>query len=101
MTPEGALKLAEVANPATVMDAGTVRAVLLLFRATMAPPPGADAVSKTVQVALLLALSVAGTQDSELTVGKATPTVPPVAETAMASPAGDDAKPPVTPTAVP
>ena len=39
--PAVAVKLAEVAAAATVTEAGTVRAVLLLVNATLLPPVGA------------------------------------------------------------
>jgi hypothetical protein len=40
--PAVAVKLAEVAPDATVTEAGTVSAPVLLERATMVPPVGAD-----------------------------------------------------------
>jgi hypothetical protein len=45
-----ALKVAVIAAAATVTEAGTLKAVLLLLSATLAPPVGAACVSVTVQV---------------------------------------------------
>lgn len=45
-----AVKLAEVAPAATVTEAGTVTAELLLARVTLIPPVAAVAVRLTVQV---------------------------------------------------
>ncbi len=45
-----ALNVAVVAAATTVTEAGTVRAVLLLLRVTLAPPAGAACVRVTVQV---------------------------------------------------
>lgn len=44
------MKLALVVFPATVTDGGTCATVLLLLRATFAPPEGAGPVSVTVAV---------------------------------------------------
>jgi hypothetical protein len=57
-----ALKVAVVAPAATVTDAGTESEVLLLPSATLDPPPGADWVSVTVQVATALWLRLVGLQ---------------------------------------
>src|SRR5580693_5293680 len=88
-----ALKVADVAPAATVTDAGTERAALVLVRVTAAPPVGAAPVKFTVQVELLELCRVAGKQDSEATVGKTLPpaTTPPVVKSTMPSPAGEDA----------
>ena len=88
-----AVKVAEVAEAATVTDGGTVRVELVFDSETTAPPAGAPPLSVTVHVELLELLKLAGAQDKERTVGKAPPvTVPPVAESAMSNPAGDAAK---------
>ena len=47
-----AVKLAVVAPAATVTDAGTVTAVLLLARLTMSPPLAAAALNVTVQLSV-------------------------------------------------
>jgi len=95
-----ALKVAEVAAAATVTDVGTVRVGLVLVRATIAPPAGADPVRATVQVEVPDPFRMDGRQDREATVGKtgaaagklAPPvTVPPVARSRMPFPAGEDA----------
>jgi hypothetical protein len=50
LTAAVTLKFALAAPAAIVTDPGTVRAVLLLARATVAPPEGAACVSLTVHV---------------------------------------------------
>jgi hypothetical protein len=45
-----AMKVAEIAPADTVTDAGTLRAELVLVKATMAPPAGAALLRVTVQV---------------------------------------------------
>jgi hypothetical protein len=50
MAKVAALKVAEVAAAATVTDAGTVSAGLVLVRVTVAPPVGAGWVRVTVHV---------------------------------------------------
>ena len=58
-----ALKVAVVAPAATVTDAGTVRAeVLLLARVTLDPPVGAAWVSVRVQMLVALCPRLAGVQ---------------------------------------
>jgi hypothetical protein len=57
-----ALKVAVVAPAATVTDAGTVSAVLLLASITLEPPVGAVWVSVTVQVLTPLGLRLVGLQ---------------------------------------
>jgi hypothetical protein len=93
MVPVVTLKVAEVAAAGTVTDAGTVRVALVLERVTAAPPVGAALVKVTVQVELPELLRVAGRHVREVTAGKTTTavTVPPVAESRMAFPAGEDA----------
>ena len=93
MVPAVAVKVAVVAAAATVTDAGTVRVELVLVRVTEAPPVGAAWVRVTVQVELPELFKAVGTQDKELTVGKTAPpvTVPPVVESGMPLPAGEEA----------
>src|ERR1700683_1205426 len=57
-----ALKLAVVASAATVTEAGTVSAVLLLVSAIPQPPAGAVCVSVTVHVLAPLCPRLAGPQ---------------------------------------
>ena len=45
-----ALKVADMAAAATLIEAGTVRVALVLVRTTLAPPAGAALVRVTVQV---------------------------------------------------
>ena len=85
--------VAELAAPGTKTDAGTLRVELVLDRVTLAPPGGAAPVRVTVQGELLLMFRMADEQDRELMVGDAPPpavTIPPVAETTTAAPAGDE-----------
>jgi hypothetical protein len=88
-----ALNVAVVAAAATVTEAGTVKAGLLLDSVTSAPPTGAAPDRVTVQVELLELFKLPGTHAMELTVGKtaAPVTIPPVAETAIPVPPGADA----------
>jgi hypothetical protein len=60
-----ALKLAVVAAAATVTDAGTVKAGLLLDRVTAAPPAGAAAVRVTVHVLVAFDPRLEGAQVSD------------------------------------
>ena len=62
-----ALKLAEVADAATVTDAGTESAELLLERVTAAPPAGAGCDRVTVQVLEAFGPRLAGLQAREET----------------------------------
>ena len=62
-----ALKVAEVAAPATVTDARTVRVALVLVRVTVAPPVGAGCVNVTVQALEELGPRLVGLQASEET----------------------------------
>jgi hypothetical protein len=62
-----ALKLAEVAAAATVTDAGTARAELVLARATMAPPLGAGWVKVKVQALEEFGPRLLGVQATEET----------------------------------
>jgi hypothetical protein len=89
--PVVAGKVVEMELAGTRIDDGTVRVVLVLDRVTLAPPTGAPPVKVTVQVELLDGFKLAGRQDTALTAGPpaAPVTVPPVAETEMAFPAGD------------
>jgi hypothetical protein len=92
MVPAVAVKVADVAAAATMTDAGTVRVELVLVRVTEAPPVGAAPFRVTVQVELPELFKVVGRQDREVTVGHAPPvTVPPVAESGTAVPAGEEA----------
>ena len=60
-------KAAEVVAAATVTDAGTVRVVLELDRATEAPPVGAGWVRVTAQVLVPFGPKLAGAHVSEET----------------------------------
>jgi len=62
-----ALKVADVAAPATATDAGTVRVALVLVRVTVAPPVGAGLLRVTVQVLEALGPRLVGLQTSEET----------------------------------
>lgn len=62
MVPAFAVKLAVVADAATVTEAGTVSSVLLSDRATERPAVGAAALSVTVQVLLALEVNAWGVQ---------------------------------------
>lgn len=61
-----AVAVAVVAPAATVTDAGTVSAVLLLESDTTAPPAGAAPDNVTVHVEVALPLKLVGAQASEL-----------------------------------
>jgi hypothetical protein len=67
MAPVIALKVADVADAATVTDAWTVRAELGSERVTTAPPAGAALVNVTVQVLEELGPRLVGLQASEET----------------------------------
>ena len=70
------LKVAEVAEAATVADAGTVKAGLVFASVMTAPPVGALCDKVTVQMADAFAPRVADAHDNEDTVtGTAKPTV--------------------------
>ena len=62
-----ALKVADVAAPATATDAGTVRVALGLVRVTVAQPVGAGWVRVTVQVLDEFGPRLVGLQTSEET----------------------------------
>ena len=62
-----ALKLADIAAPATVTDAWTVSVELVLVRVTVAPPAGAGCVRVTVQGLEALGPRLVGLQASEET----------------------------------
>ena len=62
-----ALKVAEVAAAATVIDVGTVRAELVFVTVTMAPPVGAALVSEMVHVLEEFGPRLVGLQASEET----------------------------------
>jgi hypothetical protein len=62
-----ALKLAQVAAAATVIDAGTVRAELALVRVMVAPPVGAAWAKVTVQALEEFGPRLVGMQTSEET----------------------------------
>jgi hypothetical protein len=62
-----ALKVDEVAAPATVTDGGTVSVALVLVRVTMAPPAGAAPLRVTVQVLEAFGPRLVGVQASEET----------------------------------
>ena len=70
-----AVNVAVVAPAATVTEAGTVRAMLLLERSTAAPPAGAAAVSLTVQAAEEPEATLVGVQVSVDNVGGVSPSV--------------------------
>jgi hypothetical protein len=105
MFPAVAVKVAEAAPAAIVTLAGTVRLVEFDCRVTAAPPAGAPALSVTVQVAEAAGPSVAGLQESEVTVtggaGGAGVTVmlPPLAVTVNPAPVTEAPTAPLTPTA--
>ena len=87
------MKVAEVAPAANVTEAGTVRVLLVVDKATAAPPVGAGPVNVTVHVELLEALRAVGTHARDVTVGRAPPvTSPPVADRGMFRPSADAAK---------
>jgi len=100
--PAVALNVAEVAPAATVTDAGTVNVVLLLVSVTALPPAGAAWFRVTVQVLEALGPRLAGLHATLDTCNGTAPpvTVPPVAETVIPAPDGDDPILPLTPMAV-
>jgi hypothetical protein len=67
IVPEAALKVAVTDAAATVTDAGTVSAVALLDRVTLAAPLGAGCVRVTVQAVEELVPTVTGLQMREET----------------------------------
>ena len=93
-----ALKLAAVAPEATVADAGTASAALLLESATTTPPAGAAPVSVTVQALDAFGPRLAGVQlnPDTRTAGAITVIVPPVPVTAAELALGMAAIVPVT-----
>ncbi|MEI9972370.1 MAG: hypothetical protein WDO73_10155 [Ignavibacteriota bacterium] len=66
------MKVAEVADAATVAEAGTVREELVFDRLTVAPPVGAAWDSVTVQMLEAFGPRVVGVHDSEETVAETT-----------------------------
>src|SRR5579871_1589838 len=79
MLPTAAVKVAVVAPDATVTDAGTPAAALLLDSDTTAPPPEAGCVMVTVQEELLPELTVVGLHETLLKlVRRMTAMLPPV-----------------------
>ena len=79
MLPTVAVKVAVVAPDATVTEAGTLAAPLLLDSETTAPPPDAGCVMVTVHEELLPELTVVGLQETLLRlVGRMTAMLPPV-----------------------
>jgi hypothetical protein len=80
IVPVVALKVAEVAAAATMTDAGTVRADLLLVTVTVAPPVGAGAERVTVQVLDELGPRLVGLHASDDTPPEAIRLTPVVAE---------------------
>ena len=66
MVPAVALNVLEVDPVARVTEVGTVSRLLLLDRATTAPPAGAACDSVSVQVDVTALPKVAGAQDREL-----------------------------------
>jgi glycine cleavage system regulatory protein len=66
------VKVAVVAEAATVTLAGTVTLLLLLARATVAPPEDAALLNVTVQVLVPAPVNDAGLQERLLTVAVAT-----------------------------
>jgi hypothetical protein len=77
-----AVKVAVVAEAATVTLAGTVRLALLLVKVTLDPPAGAAPLKVTVQVLVPAPVNDVGLQVRLLgvTAGTVTSTTPPVAE---------------------
>ena len=63
--PPVAVKVVLVAPAATVAEAGTLRAALLLDSVTICPPAAATLLSVTVQVDVAPAASVAGLQETD------------------------------------
>jgi hypothetical protein len=70
-----AVKPADVAPLATVTDAGTVTALLLLDRFTASPPLPAAEVSVTVQASVAAPVSALPVQESPLSEGMGDPAV--------------------------
>jgi len=64
--PAVAVKLIDLDPLGTVIDDGTLSALLLLDRPTMAPPEGADDDSTTVQVDELPAVRLVGEHESDV-----------------------------------
>jgi len=94
MVAAEATKVAVEAPAATVTEAGAVTKVLLSERATIAPPAGAEASKRTVQVAEPLPRIEVGVQvneDSPTGTETGTVTIPPVAEVATVSPTAVEA----------
>jgi hypothetical protein len=84
------LKLAVVAAAATVTEAGTVKAALLLLSATGAPPAGAALVRVTVQALVAFGPMVEGAQvNDESSTDVRTVIVPPVPAIIVPFPVGD------------
>ena len=85
-----AVNVVLVAPAATVTDAGTLNAPLLLESATAAPPLGAPCVSETVQVDVPAEFTVVGLQLRLLMfTGLRTATLPPLPLTVRAVPLGE------------
>ena len=60
------LNVADVAEAATVAEAGTVRTAFVLARVTAAPPVGAACDKVMVQIPVELAARVVGAHDTEV-----------------------------------
>lgn len=100
IVPAVAVKVAVVAPEATVTEAGTLTAALLLESDTTAPPVGAACVIVTVQVDVLPELTVAGLQPTLLRLVVEPPLtaiLPPVPVAEMAAPLAAPAETLVTP----
>ena len=96
--PVVALKLAVLAPAATVTEAGTVKAAMLLERVMIAPPVGAAPLRVTVQAEVELEPKEVGEQvklEIVPVAGAKTEIEPPVPEIAVPIPVGDDPAVPV------
>lgn len=90
--PDLALKVAVVAVAATVTEAGTVKAPLLLASVTSAPPDGAALFRVTVQALVAFGPRLEGAQTNDDTTvdDVSTVIVPPVPVIIVPLPVGDD-----------
>jgi hypothetical protein len=86
--PVVTVKFADVAPAATVTDAGTVAAELLLESETVTPPDGAAALRVTVPVDDAPPVTLAGLSDSELRLTVGVVDVPPGDRVTELAPAG-------------